>query len=120
MANMTNKLENAGGDLTARALREAFFAGLISLGLFFLFVGLKSDQNILNELILVQRWGLLAIFVIVAAVGRFVMVAYLQPFLASQKVVRIGTGLLPDSVAKRFFKLPYFIAAAAIAVALFA
>ncbi|MDQ0321423.1 branched-chain amino acid transport system permease protein [Pararhizobium capsulatum DSM 1112] len=85
MANMTNKLENAGGDLTARALREAFFAGLISLGLFFLFVGLKSDQNILNELILVQRWGLLAIFVIIAAVGRFAVVAYLQPWNASRK-----------------------------------
>ncbi|WP_425348593.1 high-affinity branched-chain amino acid ABC transporter permease LivM [Pararhizobium arenae] len=82
---MTNKLENAGGDLTARALREAFYAGLISLGLFFLFVGLKSDQNILNELILVQRWGLLAVFVIVAAVGRFFVVAYLQPLNARRK-----------------------------------
>ena len=40
-------------------------------GLFVLFVGLKTDQNIRNELILVQRWGLLAIFVAIAAVGRF-------------------------------------------------
>ncbi len=88
MANMTNKLESADGNLTARALREAFFAGLISLGLFFLFVGLKSDQNISNELILVQRWGLLAVFVIVAAVGRFVVVAYLQPWSARRKASR--------------------------------
>ena len=33
-------------------------------GLFVLFVGLKTDQNIRNELIIVPRWGLLAIVVV--------------------------------------------------------
>ena len=36
---------------------------LIAFGLFVLLIGLKTDQNIRNELILVQRWGLLAIVV---------------------------------------------------------
>ncbi len=49
--------------LFVRALREAFFAGLISFGMFVLYVGLKTDQNIRNELVLTQRWGLLAVFV---------------------------------------------------------
>ena len=77
MANITNTPEGAGSNLMARALREAFYAGLVALGLFVLFVGLKTDQNILNELILVQRWGLLAIFVVIAAVGRFLSVVTL-------------------------------------------
>ncbi|HEV7320165.1 MAG TPA: high-affinity branched-chain amino acid ABC transporter permease LivM [Ensifer sp.] len=88
MANIASTTASAGTDVTARALREAVFAGLISLGLFVLFVGLKSDQNIRNELILTQRWGLLAIFVIVAAVGRFLMVAYVQPAMARRKAAK--------------------------------
>ncbi|CAN7424433.1 high-affinity branched-chain amino acid ABC transporter permease LivM [Ensifer sp. 1H6] len=88
MANIASTSASAGSDLTARALREAVFAGLISLGLFVLFVGLKSDQNIRNELVLNQRWGLLAIFVIVAAVGRFLMVAYIQPAMARRKAAK--------------------------------
>ena len=44
-------------------LREAGYAALISFGLFVLLIGLKTDQNIRNELILVPRWGLLAIVV---------------------------------------------------------
>ena len=103
MANMTNKVESAGGDLTARALREAMFAGLISLGLFFLFVGLKTDQNILNELILVQRWGLLAIFVIVAAVGRFLMVAIVQPWSARRKAAKAEAAGVAEG-EESFFK----------------
>ena len=35
--------------LVARGLREAFYAGLISLGMFVLFVGLKTDQNMRND-----------------------------------------------------------------------
>lgn len=32
-----------------RALREALYAGAISFGLFVLFIGLKTDQNISND-----------------------------------------------------------------------
>ena len=103
-----------------QALREGFYAGAIALGLFVLFIGLKTDQNISNELILVQRWGLLAAVVIATAVGRFLYVAYGQPFMASQKITNVATGLLPDSVATRFFRLPYFIAAIVVLVVLIA
>ncbi|SIQ33131.1 general L-amino acid ABC transporter membrane protein [Rhizobium sp. RU20A] len=88
MANPQSNTPAAGNSLTAQALREAFYAGLVSLGLFVLFVGLKTDQNIRNELILVQRWGLLAIFIGVAMVGRFITVAYLRPYLAARKASR--------------------------------
>ncbi|ASY57557.1 high-affinity branched-chain amino acid ABC transporter permease LivM [Sinorhizobium sp. CCBAU 05631] len=88
MANVASTTASAGSELTARALREAVFSGLITLGLFVLFVGLKTDQNIRNELILNQRWGLLAIFVVVAMVGRFLMVAYVQPWFAQRKAAK--------------------------------
>ncbi|PZN53016.1 MAG: hypothetical protein DIU65_09160 [Proteobacteria bacterium] len=43
----------------ARAAREAVYAGIISFGMFVLLIGLKTDQNIRNEVILAQRWALL-------------------------------------------------------------
>jgi branched-chain amino acid transport system permease protein len=105
MANITNTQENAGGSLTARALREGFYAGVVSLGLFVLFVGLETTQNIRNELVLNQRWGLLAIFVIVAAVGRFLTVAYLRPWMATRKAAASAkaTGETEESFFKRNF-----------------
>ncbi len=102
----------------ANALREAFFAGLMAVGLFVLYIGLETGQNIRNELIFIPRWGLLAVFVAVAAVGRFVTVMYLRPFLASQKLINAATGLLPDSAATRFFKIQYFAGAVALALLL--
>lgn len=104
---------------TQRALKEGFYAGAISLGLFVLFIGLKTGQNISNELVVTTRWGLLAAVVIATAVGRFLYVAYGQPFMASQKITNVATGLLPASVASRFFQLPWFIAALVAAVLLF-
>ena len=74
--------------LFARALREALFAGLISFGMFVLFVGLKTDQNIRNELVLTQRWGLLAVFVGVAMVGRFLMILVIHPWLAARRAAK--------------------------------
>lgn len=102
-----------------RAFKEALYAGAISLGLFVLFIGLKTGQNISNELVVTTRWGLLAAVVIATAVGRFLYVAYGQPFMASQKITNVATGLLPASVASRFFQLPWFIAAVVAAVLLF-
>jgi branched-chain amino acid transport system permease protein len=68
-----------------RALREAVFAGAIAFGLFALFIGLKSDQNSNNELILVQRWGLLAMVVIATAAVRFLFVGFAKPAMARRK-----------------------------------
>ena len=99
MANIATTPESADSNLTAQALREGFYAGLVSLGLFVLFVGLETTQNIRNELILNQRWGLLAIFVIVAAVGRFLTVAYLRPAMARRKAARAAVDVA--SVCRR-------------------
>ncbi|MDG4894992.1 MULTISPECIES: high-affinity branched-chain amino acid ABC transporter permease LivM [unclassified Mesorhizobium] len=83
-----------------RAFREAFYAGAISLGLFVLFIGLRTDQNISNELILVQRWLLLAIVVIAVTVGRFLYVAYAVPAMERSKAEK---GAAPAVVAQPGF-----------------
>jgi branched-chain amino acid transport system permease protein len=70
------------------ALKEAGWAGLISFGLFVLLVGLKTDQNIHNELILTTRWGLLAILVGLTMVGRFVFSAFVVPEINRRKAAR--------------------------------
>jgi branched-chain amino acid transport system permease protein len=88
MAVQTTVPEARQGGLVARALRESLVAGLIAFGMFVLFVGLKTDQNIRNELVLTQRWGLLAVFVAVAMAGRFLMIVAIGPWLASRKAAR--------------------------------
>ncbi len=74
--------------LFGRAIREGFFAGLLALGLFCLIIGFKTDQNINNELVLQQRWGALAVIVVLAAIGRFLFVAFTQPWLEARKLAK--------------------------------
>jgi hypothetical protein len=61
MANIENSAGKPDAGLVRKGLTEALFAAVLSFGMFVLYVGLKTDQNISNELIIVQRWGLLAI-----------------------------------------------------------
>jgi branched-chain amino acid transport system permease protein len=68
-----------------KAFREAGYAAVVAFGLFVLLVGLKTDQNIRNELILIPRWGLLGIMVAITAVGRFLFVAYAAPYFAASR-----------------------------------
>jgi branched-chain amino acid transport system permease protein len=76
------------GNLFQNAIRDAVYAGIVVLGLFILLIGFRTDQNIKNELILVQRWGLLFSMVGAAMVVRFVMTAFISPALASRKAAK--------------------------------
>ena len=69
----------------AEAARDAFYAGLIAFGMFVLIIGLETTQNISNELILVPRWGLLAIVVALVMAGRFAFAAYIWPAMARSR-----------------------------------
>lgn len=103
-------------NLFGRALREALYAGAIAFGLFVLLIGLKTDQNIRNELILVQRWGLLAIVVGLVMIGRFVAVAYLQPAIARSKARKAAA---PAVVAEPSFVRRNFSSIAIVALLLY-
>ncbi|MDQ6437103.1 high-affinity branched-chain amino acid ABC transporter permease LivM [Mesorhizobium sp. LHD-90] len=88
MAAITTSAPAAALNPIEQGMKEAFYAGVIAFGLFVLFIGLKTDQNISNELILVQRWGLLAIIVIIVMAVRFLYVAFALPALASRKAAK--------------------------------
>jgi len=96
----------------AKGLKEGFYAGLIALGLFVMFIGLRTDQNMQNELIIVPRWGLLAIFVILAAVGRFLMTAYIRPELNRRKAEKAAAPVVdhPAGFIRRNFSTIAFVA----------
>ncbi len=95
--------------LFGRALREGIMAGLLALGLFCLIIGFKTDQNINNELVLEQRWGTLAIMVAIAAVGRFLFIAFLQPWLEARKLAKSSRPAVstenPSFVRRNFSRL---------------
>ena len=106
----------------ATAVREAIYAGLISLGLFFLLIGLETTQNIRNELILVQRWGLLATVVAIVMVVRFIFVAFVIPANERRKaakargeVVAAEPGFLSRNIAAIGIVLLFLLPVIAIA-----
>jgi branched-chain amino acid transport system permease protein len=91
------------------ALRESLYAGLIALGLFVLIVGLKTDQNIRNEVILIQRWWLVAILVAIAMAGRFIMSAFVRPGwqkrTAQRAKIRVAAPPVEESFVRKNFHL---------------
>ncbi|RWX78902.1 high-affinity branched-chain amino acid ABC transporter permease LivM [Neorhizobium lilium] len=87
-----------------KALREGIFAGVVAFLMFLLFVGIETYQDINNALVWRTRWGLLAIFVIVAAVGRFVTVAFIKPHIDQRKLNKAKDGLLDVSEKKGFLR----------------
>ncbi|KPH08601.1 high-affinity branched-chain amino acid ABC transporter permease LivM [Rhizobium acidisoli] len=118
MANIENSAGKPDTGLVRKGLTEALFAAVLSFGMFVLYVGLKTDQNINNELIIVQRWGLLAVFVAVAAIGRFATVVFLRPHLDSRKLAKARQGELAISTEKSFFHR-HFLKIALIALLLY-
>jgi branched-chain amino acid transport system permease protein len=118
MANVENASGKPASGLVQKGIKEALFAAVISFGMFVLYVGLKTDQNINNELIIVQRWGLLAIFVAVAAIGRFAVVVFLRPHLDARKLAKARSGELDISTDKGFFH-KHFLKFALVALVLY-
>ncbi len=101
---MTVPSNSAGSDSRMmRALKDAVFTGVIAAGLFVLLIGFKTDQNIRNELILLQRWGLFSILVLLAAGGRFVMSAWIQPAMAERKAAKAAVKVV-DTGEQTWFK----------------
>jgi branched-chain amino acid transport system permease protein len=77
-----------GSNPYGEALRQAIYAGVLSAGLFFFFVGLESTQDISNRLILQTRWGLFASIVAIVTLGRFLFVAFAHPAIDRRRANR--------------------------------
>ncbi len=69
-----------------------------------LLVGLKTDQNIRNELVIVQRWGLLALMVVIVGVGRFAYTAFVWPEIERRKAARAAAEPAAQPVEESFLK----------------
>jgi branched-chain amino acid transport system permease protein len=95
--------ETVPNNVMARAIKEGIFAGVIAFLMFLLFVGIETYQDINNQLVWRTRWGLLAVFVAVAAIGRFLTVAFIKPHLDRRKLSKAKAGILEISDEKSFF-----------------
>jgi branched-chain amino acid transport system permease protein len=100
MQNSLSPNQAANSNLTAFAIRESIFAGIVAFGLFFFFIGLESTQNIHNELIIVPHWVKLLVVVVLVMVVRFLMITVVRPHLARQKAAKAAA---PQVVAEPGF-----------------
>ncbi|WP_374832364.1 high-affinity branched-chain amino acid ABC transporter permease LivM [Paenochrobactrum pullorum] len=94
---MALKSSSQADSVFGKAIREGIIAGLLALGLFVLIVGFKTDQNINNQLILTTRWPQLFIIVAIAAVGRFLFKAFLEPWLDKRKMAKAAKPVKAES-----------------------
>ncbi len=101
----------ADPNLTAYAIRESIFAGIIAFGLFVLFIGLETTQNIDNELIVVTHWLKLAFVVVLVMVVRFLMITVIRPYFAARKASSLLPTYVAGKAAEKFYHFPYAIAA---------
>ncbi|MCM2400988.1 high-affinity branched-chain amino acid ABC transporter permease LivM [Rhizobium sp. S153] len=118
---MTNSANVTGMPETgtlARAIKEGIFAGVLALGLFILYVGIKTDQDINNALIWYPRWGLLAIFVAIAAIGRFLIVGFFHPWARARKELRAQVPVHEIEAKPSFFH-QHFLKIALLALILY-
>ncbi|SMC39978.1 high-affinity branched-chain amino acid ABC transporter permease LivM [Rhizobium sp. RU36D] len=118
MATVVNEAGNGSSNAIARGLREGLFAGVIAFGMFILFVGIETYQDINNALVWRTRWGLLAVFVAVAAVGRFLVVALVRPHLDRRRLAKAKSGI-PDVSAEKGFFREHFLKIALVALLLY-
>jgi len=109
----------ASGEISARfdapaALKEAFWAALVSLGLFGLIVGLKTDQRLSNEIVLIPRPGLLASLVGIVFFGSLARnwLNWNRALAAQNRVAPTGSQIDMDRVER--MALPAFVAFLAI------
>ncbi len=81
---------NGPGSSPGAAIRDAILAGVIALGIFGPLVGLKTEQNMQNELIITTRWGTVAIIVAIVIFGRFLLTTTIWPAIARRKASDAG------------------------------
>jgi len=115
---MAGIAETETSNVMSKAIKEGLFAGVVAFFMFLLFVGIETYQDINNALVWRTRWGLLAIFVIVAAVGRFLTVGFIKPHLDQRKLDKAKSGVLEISDKKSFFHT-HFLKIALIALLIY-
>ncbi|MBL0372330.1 high-affinity branched-chain amino acid ABC transporter permease LivM [Rhizobium sp. KVB221] len=104
MHNTQTTSKAAKTNLTAHAIRESIFAGIVAFGLFVLFVGLETTQNIRNELVIVTHWYKLAFVVALVMAVRFLLITVIRPYFASRKEAKGKAALTAAPKEESFFR----------------
>jgi len=92
MANARASVISPTGEVNwPAAVKDAAFAALVTFGLCFPIVALRTVQNMANELVLEQRWSLVAILCAIVFAGRLAITA-LQARKAARPAAKAATG----------------------------
>ncbi|WP_370673525.1 high-affinity branched-chain amino acid ABC transporter permease LivM [Pleomorphomonas sp. PLEO] len=83
MNSAVKSSDKAGNDF-GRAIKDGVITAIIAFALLGPLVGLKTDQNMANELILQNHLGLAAILSAIVGVGRFLLSAFVYPRIAAR------------------------------------
>jgi branched-chain amino acid transport system permease protein len=86
-----------------RALREGILAAFVALLMFAPLIGLQTDEDINNKLILRQRWPLLFIVVVLVGIGRFSMIYFFAPRAAARRARPVTAQASRATTLKRWF-----------------
>ena len=73
-----------GGPNFGQALKDGVIVAIIAFALLGPLVGLRTDQNMANELIIQNRLGLAAILSAIVGAGRFLLSAFVYPWLTAR------------------------------------
>ncbi len=80
--NTAVKSQDKAGPNFGQAAKDGVIAAIVAFALLGPLVGLKTDQNMANELVLVNKLGLAAILSAVVGVCRFLLSAFVYPAIA--------------------------------------
>jgi branched-chain amino acid transport system permease protein len=86
----------------AAAVRDAAGTGLLTLGLAFPIIAFRTDQSMSNQLVLTERWGLVACLVLIAFLARLIYLLAPPLAIRSKRIASID-GSDPASAARRIF-----------------
>ncbi|WP_425482847.1 high-affinity branched-chain amino acid ABC transporter permease LivM [Aureimonas leprariae] len=67
-----------------KAFKDALIAGIVAFAIFGPLVGLRTTQNISNELIVENKMGTALVMVAIVFVGRFLLSAFIYPAIAAR------------------------------------
>jgi len=73
-----------GGPNFGQALKDGVIVAIVAFALLGPLVGLRTDQNMANELIIQNRLGLAAILSAIVGAGRFFLSAFIYPWAAAR------------------------------------
>ncbi len=97
----------ANGPDFGRAAKDSLLTGIVAFGLFGPLVGLRTDQDMSNRLIVENNMTAALVIVAIVMVGRFLLSAFVYPAIAARGQ-RGKAKITPEMVRARAARVRYF------------